>query len=226
MPESDYRIPVTAAAAEIEIEGDPPPLKFTLNPSEYTISKSSSWSSKQRAGVSLPPVQYGGGAPQELSFELLLDDQEGSLDIQRDIERLFEAMDTADSAGVAIGGKAEPPRPPKVKFSWGATVSFDAAIKSLTAQYVLFHPGGQPRRAKLKLALLQLGGGVQGQNPTTRALPARGMRTVRDGDSLQSIAFDAYGNPNAWRAIAVANGLDNPLALRRGMRLAIPELDG
>jgi nucleoid-associated protein YgaU len=46
--------------------------------------------------------------------------------------------------------------------------------------------------------------------------------TVRDGDSLQSIAFAAYGDATKWRTIAEANGIDDPLRLRRGTVLSIP----
>jgi nucleoid-associated protein YgaU len=48
---------------------------------------------------------------------------------------------------------------------------------------------------------------------------------VRDGDSLPSIAFAAYGDPTQWRAIAEANEIDDPLRLPRGRALAIPRLE-
>ena len=48
---------------------------------------------------------------------------------------------------------------------------------------------------------------------------------MRDGDSLPSIAYDAYGDPTRWRPIAEANGIDNPMHLRRGTELTIPTLD-
>jgi nucleoid-associated protein YgaU len=48
---------------------------------------------------------------------------------------------------------------------------------------------------------------------------------VRDGDSLPSIAYDAYGDPTQWRVIAEANDVDDPLRLRRGTDLRIPTLE-
>jgi nucleoid-associated protein YgaU len=39
---------------------------------------------------------------------------------------------------------------------------------------------------------------------------------------LQSIAYQAYGDATRWRPIAEANGIDNPLRLRRGSELTIP----
>jgi nucleoid-associated protein YgaU len=48
---------------------------------------------------------------------------------------------------------------------------------------------------------------------------------VKDGDSLQSVAHRTYGDPGRWRLIAEANGVDNPLHLRRGTSLNLPRLD-
>jgi nucleoid-associated protein YgaU len=48
---------------------------------------------------------------------------------------------------------------------------------------------------------------------------------VRDGDTLPGIAYDAYADPTCWRAIADANGVEDPLRLKRGTELTIPRLE-
>jgi nucleoid-associated protein YgaU len=45
---------------------------------------------------------------------------------------------------------------------------------------------------------------------------------VRRGQSLTAIASAEYGDPRAWRIIADANGIDNPLGLAPGTRLLLP----
>ena len=42
---------------------------------------------------------------------------------------------------------------------------------------------------------------------------------------LAVIAYAAYGDPTRWRLIAEANGIDDPLRLRRGTPLTIPRLE-
>ena len=87
--------------------------------------------------------------------------------------------------------------------------------------------------AQVKLTLIQVEkndsrsgrGPTPAQNPTTRATAGLGAHTVRDGDTLQSIAYTRYGDPTAWRTIAEANRIDDPMSLRRGTRLSIPALD-
>jgi nucleoid-associated protein YgaU len=57
-------------------------------------------------------------------------------------------------------------------------------------------------------------------------MEGHGVHTVQDGDSLPSIAYRAYGDATRWRAIADANGIDNPLHVRRGTPLVVPRLEG
>ena len=49
------------------------------------------------------------------------------------------------------------------------------------------------------------------------------IRVVRRGDSLASIAAQVYDDPSAWRAIARANGIENPLAIVPGTKLTLPK---
>ena len=48
---------------------------------------------------------------------------------------------------------------------------------------------------------------------------------MRDGDTLPSISYKAYGDATRWRLIAEANGVDNPLHLRRGASLSLPSIE-
>jgi nucleoid-associated protein YgaU len=111
-------------------------------------------------------------------------------------------------------------------------VPFKAFGRQLNVRYTMFKEDGTPTRALALMTLIQAekaqdsssmpGGTSGGGNPTTRAIDAVRSHVVRDGDSLQSIAYEAYGDPTLWRAVAEANGIDDPLSLRRGMRLAVP----
>jgi nucleoid-associated protein YgaU len=104
---------------------------------------------------------------------------------------------------------------------------------SLTIQHVLFHPNGDPIRAFVDLELAQAekastassGSGNRPQNPTTRATDGLRVHRVRDGDTLAGIAYEAYGDSTRWRAIADANGIENPLRLKRGAELTIPRIE-
>jgi hypothetical protein len=215
------------AYLKIENEGDP--ITCLFNPKEYSISKTSSWTKKQNSS-SIPNLQYGGGEPRKLSLDLFFDaSDEVDGDVRGITEKLFALLEANNKFK-----QEKKKRPPTVEFHWGRTWTFPAVIDSLSVQYVLFRPDGTPIRATAKISLTQVekavdkpsaGGSKKGQNPTTRGVADLRSHTVRDGDSLPSIAFASYGDPTQWRAIAEANGIDDPLALRRGRVLAVPQVD-
>jgi nucleoid-associated protein YgaU len=113
-------------------------------------------------------------------------------------------------------------------------LTFNAVCEQLSVQYTLFKPNGVPIRALVKLQLTQVeeakgattGGAAKRQNPTTMGIAGLRSTVVRDGDSLPSIAYREYGDATTWRTIAEANGIDDPLALKRGTVLSIPRLAG
>jgi hypothetical protein len=217
--------------AELAIEnGDTIPVLF--NPTEYTITKTNTWNFKQVQGQSLPPAEFGGGNPRELALTLMLDASllDPSQSIKGVTDKLFKMMEVAD--GQPAGGSRS--MPPFVTFRWGAVDTFKAVCTSLTVAFQLFKPNGDPLRADVKIQLKQAeqastassNSANQGTNPTTRAIAGRGVHTVQDGDSLPSIAYRAYGDATTWRTIAEANGIDDPLSLRRGTALSLPEVEG
>lgn len=222
-------IPENFQRARLEIEGGDT-IECAFNPSSYSVSKTNVWTYEPTTGVDLPDGEFGGGMPRVTKLSLLLD---VSLlgtgeSVKETANKLLGMMET-DGGGGGGGGSA----PPFVKFRWGSVELPKSAPVSLTIQYVLFHPNGEPIRAMVDLELAQAekastassAGANQAQNPTTRAQRGLRIHRVRDGDSLPSIAYDAYGDPTRWRAIAQANGVDDPLRLRRGTELTIPTLD-
>jgi len=100
-------------------------------------------------------------------------------------------------------------------------MTFKSVCRQLSVSYTLFRADGTPIRALAHITLLQTektvnaprrGNRTPGQNPTLAAIGGQRARLVRDGDSLQSIAYEAYGDPGLWRPIAEANGIDRPVA--------------
>jgi hypothetical protein len=203
--------------AKLQIEGGDT-IQCAFNPETYTISKTNVWTYKPNQSKDWPDPEFGGGLPMTYKLTLLLDSslQGADQSIKDQANSLMKAMHGGGSA------------PKFVTFSWGANKLPKAAPLSISIQYALFHPNGDPMRAFVDLELAQAedtSPAGQAQNPTTRGTAGLRSHIVQDGDSLHSIAYESYGDATRWRPIAEANGIDNPLALRRGSTLTIPRLD-
>lgn len=220
--------------AYLQIEGGEK-LEAWFNPKEYALGRTNKWEVKPVPGAPLPNTQFGGSDPHKLNIDLLFDDSESpDGDISTITSKLLEMMEVDPQFGSADNNNA---RPPMVEFGWGKVLTFKAVCDSLNITYTLFKPDGTPIRALAKLGLTQVsksaltatGGGAKRmnppkQNPTTIAIGGLRSHMVRDGDSLQSIAYAAYGDATQWRVIADANGIDDPVHLRRGQILTVPRL--
>jgi hypothetical protein len=222
--------PETFVKARLIIESGET-IEALFNPTELSITKGNDWKFEPIKGTSFPKGKFGGGKPREISVNLLLDRSlpGQGMSVMEITDKLFKMMD------VPTGGAAGGPKsvPPLVTFQWGEMMPFKAACTSLAVTYQLFQPNGTPIRAEVKLSLTQAEAATSASsnspatktNPTTRSEGGLGVHVVRDGDTLQSIAHHTYEDPARWRTIAEANGVDNPLHLRRGMSLNLPRLD-
>ena len=222
--------PAQYTKAKLQIEGQAA-FDVLFNPTEYSISKSNEWKYEKVTGTTFTPPSFGGGNPRELTLNLMLDASLlGKTQHVRGItDDLFKMMEVP---GGSQGGSTTA-APPFITFTWGTETTFKSVCTSLTVAYKLFRPNGDPIRADVKMTLKQAEpastasstGANRGTNPTTRANAGHGVHTVKDGDSLPSIAYDAYGDATTWRAIADANGIENPLHLKRGRALSLPRLE-
>jgi hypothetical protein len=209
LPQGFQKAKLTVAGKEITC---------AFNPQDYTVSKTNLWTYKPSQSNDFPDPEWGGGMPMVYKISLLLDTslQGPDKSVKDDANALMTAMHG--------NGKA----PDFIEFSWGSIKLPLAAPVSISIRYAMFRPNGEPIRAFVDLELAQAKPATPpgaAQNPTTRAVAGLRARTVRDGDSLQSLAYEAYGDATRWRVIAEANGIDNPLRLRRGAELTIPRLD-
>ena len=214
--------------AELAIEGGDT-IQCGFNPQSYSISKTNVWTFKPTTGVDLPDAEWGGGLPRHTKLSLLLDASLAGPDgtVKSQADALLKMMETGGGGGG--GGSA----PPFVVFQWGSVKLPKSAPVSISIQYLHFQPNGEPVRAMVDLELAQAeqadsaSSGTSNANTNPHTYSQRGLRShrVRDGDTLPSIAYHHYGDPNEWRTIALANDIDDPLRLRRGTDLTLPTLD-
>ncbi len=194
-------------------------IEFQFNPKELTVTKTARWQRKaaksaKKAGI----PEFQGAEPAKLALEMFLDASrtlDGS--VVKAVEELFNCCVPTQQ-----GPKASPPW---VRFQWGSVTGFPAHVASVTAKYTLFTAAGLPVRAVCTVQLEEMGGETAGQNPTSGALAAHTVHTVVAGDSLATLAYQEYGDPTLWRALAAANDIDDPMRLPVGRALLVPALE-
>ncbi len=194
-------------------------IDFQFNPKELTLAKSASWARDTGKGNKKSgPPQYNGPQPSKLSLEMFFDASEKQDDsVVKTVDKLFACcVPTTESY------QQKKASPPWVVFRWGPLTGFLAYISSVSAKYTRFTSGGMPIRAVCTVSLEELAGEAPRQNPTSGGLHPRRVHTIVAGESLATIAFDEYGNPALWRAVAEANRIDDPMRLRSGSRIFLP----
>lgn len=195
---------------------------FDFNPAQLSLTRRAQWKTTpaqiERDG-SLP--EFMGSEPREMSVEIFLDssDEPTSNSVLKKVESLLACCDVTTKSIAA-----KQPSPPWVVFQWGSfsTARFTAYVSSVEAAYALFGTTGVPIRATCRLQLHEIPSRTKGQNPTSGALTAQRVHRVVAGDSLESLAWREYGDSAAWRAIAEANGIDDPGRVATGVELVLP----
>jgi nucleoid-associated protein YgaU len=198
-------------------------IRFQFNPNRLTLTKSTEWRRKpSRMAKSSAMPEFVGGGPRTLSLEMFLDaTAEHDDSVEQQVEKLMAAcVPTPKSLS------AKKPASPWVRFDWGTarTTSFDGVLSNLSISYTLFDVDGTPLRATCSLSISEATSDTPGQNPTSGAREATRTHQVVAGDNLALIAWRECGDATAWRLIAEANDIDDPMSLSPGRDLLIPGL--
>lgn len=192
-------------------------LSCRFNPKEYTITSGAEWKASGLSGAqTVAEPQFIGSKPRSLQMELFFDAWDSnSGSVSADVDKLFKWTCRISK---------EKPRPPLLLFRWGTSTaaSFRAYLQSLSARYTMFKSDGTPVRAHCSITLEEVPQDAAAQNPTSGGAGGERSVVVRAGDTLQSIAHAEYGKASAWRVLAEANRIDDPLDLPAGLRLLVP----
>ena len=200
------------------------PLLF--NPSELQFSKGNSWENATAAGNSAPKLDFSSGGSVTFGLNIIFDTTDTGKPVSDHTDQLYALMLTdPDLKGTKEDRNMG--RPPWVQFHWGKLRSHKAVIENLTIKFTYFASDGTPLRAECDLSLKQYDdeGKLPPQNPTSGTPAPHKIRRVTPGEYLDTISDELYGSANRWRAIADANGVDDPLALPAGRTLVIPQLE-
>jgi hypothetical protein len=213
--------------AFLKFERSNEPLECLFNPESITIVKTNSWDKPGQAaqpGKPSPTLMFKGQEPGTLNFELTFDTTESGAPVTNYTNKLLSYMEI-DSTLPGTDENSNNGRPPFVVFHWGQLYSFPAVILSASVSFTYFSSSGVPLRAKVTLSLQQYmkSRAFTKQNPTSGTPNPHRVHRVQPGETLDRISARYYGDSTRWRVLATANGIEDPLAIRPGSLLSVPQ---
>ena len=195
-----------------------PPLAVPVmfNPPEYELQQTNEYAEIALPGLGSSVLQFVRGRAQTLSMSLFFDTTDLGIDVR------------AHSGLVSGLTRLRPQthRPPRLLFVWGS-LAFAGVLESVVERFGQFNPAGLPLRAELGVVLR----GDDTVAALLAAVPLESSDKVKShqvvaGETLASIAAAEYDDPRAWRLIARANRITDPLHLAAGARLTLPTSAG
>ncbi|MFK0238349.1 CIS tube protein [Streptomyces vinaceus] len=119
---------------------------------------------------------------------------------------------------------------PIITFQWGPPQMgflYQVMLQHTQISYTRFNRHGVPVRARVAMTLQEQPSllGTLPTNPTSGGLPGRRGHTVTQGDDLVSLSRTHYGTTARWRDVADANAIDDPLRMRPGRTVYLPNPD-
>lgn len=201
---------MTRATATITNVASGQVISAQFNPAEIKRTKGVDWAEIRIPGLDFPKLHFIAGNARQIPLRLEFDG-EGQADVSETVRQL-EALVQIDRTTGA---------PPTVRFVWGPQ-AFDAVVSDLTVTYDAFREDGTPTACTVEMTLCEYDDVKASVQSSSRPALEPSQYVVREGDTLSSIAYAAYGDPAKWRDIAKANGIANPRSVAPGTRLVLP----
>ncbi|HJS23121.1 MAG TPA: hypothetical protein VJ751_02040 [Pyrinomonadaceae bacterium] len=203
----------------------PPVIPVQFNPTEYSLTKGAQIAEIAIPGIDSPILQFVRGQTQTLSMELFFDTTQFGMgeapvvDVRTLTEPLYQLVKIQSNTHA----------PPRVRFIWGAGLTFRAIVENIAQKFTLFNPLGIPLRATATVGFKEY---QTLEEQLTRlnlqSADHRKKRLVKKSETLALIAYREYGDPAQWRRIFEdrenAEIIRNPRRLTPGREITIPPI--
>lgn len=203
--------------------GSQPYMTVQFNPASLKVTFSNQVQTDGQGPGSA--MQYVGKGDSKLALELIFDVSGAAATDIKDVRRMTKQIahfmtPTEDNSG-------EEPRysVPGLRFQWGSFL-FDGILVSMDETLDLWSEDGNPLRATVSINLSQPGiqfvfsRNAQATPPPQGTTPSgtQPLTPAAQGDNLQNMVANS-NNKQDWKAIAAANGIENPRNLTPGTLL-------
>jgi len=196
--------------------------ELMLNPSSYSHSYSIGYNHKEAIGQLGSDAKFSGIKPEKVSFDIVIDGtgvvevaDSASSDVKDQVKKLTDVVYKYD------GNNHEPNH---VRIIWGNLLFF-GRLESLSVEYTLFKPSGEPLRAKVKLAFSGFMSKEEEALRANRSSPDLShLVEFKAGDTLPLLCYRIYKDSSYYPEVARINNITDFRDIRPGSRLHFPPL--
>lgn len=195
-----------------------------LNPTHYTRNFEISYNNTRAMGTSAMQPKFNNSGEKKIDFDIVMDGtgvvpptstNSTGIDVDSQLNDLKKVVYTL------VGKEHEPNT---VMLVWGS-LKFIGKLSSMSVEYTLFKPTGEPLRAKIKLTFVQYVGPAEAAREANLSSPDLTHAVeVQAGDSLPLLCFRIYKNSAYYLEVAKFNGITSFRNIKPGTRLSFPPL--
>jgi phage tail-like protein len=209
----------TAGSTKLTLKkSDAESVSFSYNPTSMSIVRATTFRSE---GALVAYQQQQVVDIEKLSITVHNLRLEGEKQVGK-VPTLFGWLQPKQGAKQESKGGTNQAEAQRLELKMGDGIHYEVTLNKLDVKYTRFSREGVPIRAEVGITLADAKQKTPKQNPTSGGPPGVRAHTVTEGDNLPRIAQATCADPNAWRDIAAANGIDDPLRVRNGRVLLLP----
>ncbi len=207
------------AAGNISVDSSKSKFEVMLNPSNYSHGLKIGYDKKKTQGQTGNELKFSAVEPEKVNFDIIIDGTGvvnlTSPDVKTQVQSLRDVVYTYD------GSQHEPNH---IRLLWGSLIFF-GRLESLSLDYTLFKPSGEPLRAKVKLAFAGAMSKEEEGLKANRSSPDLShIVEVKAGDTLPLLCYRIYKNSAYYADVARANNLVHFRKIKPGTKLHFPPL--
>ncbi|HTI18917.1 MAG TPA: peptidoglycan-binding protein [Trinickia sp.] len=205
----------------ISVDGSRDAFEAMINPAAYKRQLDIAYSEQHTLGQFSAAPKFSAILPEKLTLQDLVLDGTGVVEMAspKSVKDMIDVL-----LAVIYNYNGQKHEPNYVRLLWGTFIFFGRA-ESISIDYTMFKPSGEPLRAKVSLSFT---GWMSAEESTLRANQSSPdlshLVEVAMGDTLPLLCSRIYNDPSYYREVARINNLTNFRNLKPGTVLRFPPL--
>ena len=195
-----------------------------LNPSSYSHTQSIEYDEMETMGQAGSDPQFAAIGNQTVKFDIMLDST-GVVPPARIGAKPKAVRDQVRALNsIVYQYKGNSHEPSVVRLLWGSFIFF-GRLTSMSTDYTLFQPSGEPLRAKVSLSFIGFMSKEEEALVANRSSPDLSHKVVvKAGDTLPLLCYRIYKDSAYYMEVARFNGLTDFRSLEPGTTIDFPPL--